>query len=33
MNSLRTRLAAVSHLEWNKGSGTRFAKSFGQCPK
>ncbi|GBM03466.1 hypothetical protein AVEN_95370-1 [Araneus ventricosus] len=33
MSSLRTRLATVSHLEWNKGPGSRFAKSFGQCPK
>ncbi|GBM87961.1 hypothetical protein AVEN_123845-1 [Araneus ventricosus] len=31
--SLRTRLAAVSHLEWNKGPGSRFATSSGQCPK
>ncbi|GBM21274.1 putative RNA-directed DNA polymerase from transposon BS [Araneus ventricosus] len=31
--NLRTRLAAVSHLEWNKGPVSRFAESSGQCPK
>ncbi|GBM95172.1 hypothetical protein AVEN_253935-1, partial [Araneus ventricosus] len=33
MSNLRTRLTAVSHLEWNKGPGSRFAKSSVQCPK
>ncbi|GBM29689.1 hypothetical protein AVEN_156876-1 [Araneus ventricosus] len=28
-----TRLAAVSHLYWNKGPGSRFLKSSGQFPK
>ncbi|GBN19021.1 hypothetical protein AVEN_246204-1 [Araneus ventricosus] len=31
--NLRTRLAAVCHLEWNKGPESRFPKSSGQCPK
>ncbi|GBM84708.1 hypothetical protein AVEN_93088-1 [Araneus ventricosus] len=31
--NLRTQLAAVNHLEWDKGTGSRFAKSSGQCPK
>ncbi|GBM24730.1 hypothetical protein AVEN_141805-1 [Araneus ventricosus] len=31
--NLRTRLAAVSHLEWDKGPESRFSKSSGQCPK
>ncbi|GBN53512.1 hypothetical protein AVEN_269010-1 [Araneus ventricosus] len=31
--NLRTRLAAVSHLEWNKGPGSRFSKSSGRCHK
>lgn len=29
----RTRLAAVSHLEWDKVPGSRFIKSSEQCPK
>ncbi|GBN33396.1 hypothetical protein AVEN_85121-1 [Araneus ventricosus] len=28
-----TRLVAVSHLDWNKGPGSRFLKSSGQFPK
>ncbi|GBN51477.1 hypothetical protein AVEN_5715-1 [Araneus ventricosus] len=31
--NLRTRLAAVRHLEWNEVPVSRFAKSSGQCPK
>ncbi|GBM77561.1 hypothetical protein AVEN_13310-1 [Araneus ventricosus] len=31
--NLRTWLAAVSHLEWNKGPVSRFVKASGQCPK
>ncbi|GIY52059.1 uncharacterized protein CEXT_266551 [Caerostris extrusa] len=31
--NLMTRLAAASNLEWDKGPGSRFAKSSEQWPK